>query len=102
MHSCKCSPSSYTAPEDYTEISGHTVTLGPSVSSVSVSVSIVNDSCVEGEEFFYGNLRNPVGPATLAPAKATIVIEDDDRKLLVLEACTASSFPFHIEAMLQL
>ena len=44
----------------------------------------MDDNLVEGEESFFGNLRNPVGPITLSPDRATVTIVDDpaDSELL--------------------
>lgn len=65
------------APEDYTEVTGLTLTFGPSVSSISVPVTIINDSISEGNQTFVGNLGSPVGAVTLSPPTATVTILDD-------------------------
>ena len=64
-------------------MAGQTLTFTPSVSSLTVSVPIINDNITEGEQFFIGNLSNPQGPVTLDPEVATVTIVDDDGKSYV-------------------
>ena len=47
------------------------------MSSIDVPVRIVDDSILEGDQVFFGNLGNPVGPITLNPDIATVTISDD-------------------------
>lgn len=54
------------------------------MSSIDIPVTIVNDSILEGNQLFFGNLGSPVGPITLDPDMATVIISDDapDREFL--------------------
>ena len=69
---------------DYVEETGRTLTFGPVVSCINVSVSIINDDISEGEESFFGNLSSSAGSVTLNPDVANVIIYDDaqDRKCL--------------------
>lgn len=84
--------SSNKAGEDYESVTGLTLIFNSTVTTLAVSVSIVNDDIVEGNQSFFGNLSNPEGPVTLNLAQATVTIEDDDtiRKCLRRndEVCT--------------
>ena len=46
----------------------------------TISVTIINDNVVEGNQSFFGTLGNPVGPVDLDPSQATVTIQDNDRK----------------------
>lgn len=71
---------------DYTEETGLMLAFWPNVSSINVSVNIIDDNVSEGDQFFFGNLNNSVGPVTLVPDMATVTIFDDvlDRKSLYI------------------
>ena len=64
-------------------VKGQNLTFNSIVTSLTVSVPIINDDIAEGEQFFIGQLSNPQGPVTLlSPEVANITIVDDapDRK----------------------
>ena len=62
-------------------MAGQTLTFSSTVTSLTVSVPIINDNITEGDESFFGNLSNPQGPVTLDPEVATVTIQDaGDRK----------------------
>lgn len=69
----------YKAPEDYTERT-LTLTFGPNVSCINVTVTIVDDIFLEGDQSFFGNLSSPVAPIIPDPDVATVTIIDNDRK----------------------
>jgi len=67
-----------TAGSDYTATSG-TLTFNPGVTSQTISVPIINDTTVEGNETFTVTLSGPTGGATSGiPSSATVTIIDDD------------------------
>lgn len=47
------------------------------MTSINISVVIVDDDIVEGNQSLTGNLDSPVGPVLLSPAVATVTITDD-------------------------
>ena len=58
------------------------LTFDPSTSLVPASVPIVDDSAVEIDETFFGNLRLPQGSTAnvmFRPQQALATITDDDR-----------------------
>lgn len=80
---------SHKAQEDYVEVTapGLTLTFGPTVLSINVPVTIVNNSILELNETFVGSLNSIDGAdsaVTLEPDVATVTIFDDarDRKFL--------------------
>ena len=66
-----------TAPADYSATSGRLV-FNPGVTSVPISVPIVNDTEVEANETFKVSLSNPQGGAVVGPGGAFVTIIDDD------------------------
>lgn len=60
------------------------LTFGPGVTTLDVSVLIVDDDLVEVDEMFYGNLRLPEDSTQtrveFAPARANATITNDDSK----------------------
>ncbi len=75
-----------TAPGDYTALSPSTVTFNPGVTSIPVSVTIIDDAAGEGQESFTLNLANAVN-ANLSTVSATGTIIDND-----LSACGIPSY----------
>ncbi|MFK7818047.1 MAG: Calx-beta domain-containing protein [Planctomycetaceae bacterium] len=66
------------AGSDFTGRSG-TLTFQDGVSAATVSIPVLNDNTVEGDESFSITIDNPAGGATLlAPRTATITILDDE------------------------
>jgi hypothetical protein len=68
------------APEDYTAASG-TLTFAPGETAKTVSVAVVGDTLVEGDETFSLVLSGPVNATlagALATATATATISNDD------------------------
>ena len=62
-------------------MTGVILTFNAAVTSLIVSVPIINDTIAEPDQYFFGNLRNPVGPGDLNPDQAMVTIVDDgDRK----------------------
>ena len=62
----------------YTQKSG-TLTFGAGVATQAVSVVISNNTLLDGNQYFYVDLSNPVGGATLsAPSNCTVTVQDDD------------------------
>jgi hypothetical protein len=70
------SPGNASATGDYASTSG-TLTFAPSETAKTVSVSVMGDTLVEGDETFDLVLSNPVN-ATLAGTSATARILNDD------------------------
>ena len=70
----------FAAPSDYTAVSGHTVTFGPSDSVQQVEVRLQSDAICEGNETFRGLLSLPSGSqrVTLGERSAIATILDDD------------------------
>lgn len=67
------------SPADYGEAIG-TLTIADSVTSQTISIPIVDDQEVEGQESFSVALSNPDGGASIGdPGNATVTIEDDDQ-----------------------
>ena len=77
-----------TAPADYTAID-RTLTFSPGVRSLSVPITIVNDTLAEGPETVTLTLSNPVG-AVLATERTTVTltIVDDDIASIQFSAST--------------
>ncbi len=68
-----------TAGSDYSSKSGSLTWADGDTSDKSFSVSITNDSAVEGNETFTVGLSSPSGGATLgSPSTATVTIVDDE------------------------
>ncbi len=67
---------SATEPSDYTSTSG-TLTFAPGETSMTISVPLIDDELVEGDETFSVQLSAAVG-ADLADASATATIINDD------------------------
>ncbi|HEY6166600.1 MAG TPA: Calx-beta domain-containing protein, partial [Verrucomicrobiae bacterium] len=65
------------ASADYQSRSG-TLTFGPGITSRTITVPIVNDTGIEGEEFFQIRLFSPGGGATLGLTNMTVLILDDE------------------------
>ena len=66
-----------TAGSDYTATSG-TLTFNPGVTSQTISVPIINDTTVEGNETFTVTLSGPVNATLGATTTHTYTINDDD------------------------
>jgi hypothetical protein len=66
-----------TAGSDYTATSG-TLTFNPGVTSQTISVPIINDTVVEGDETFTVTLSGPVNATLGATATHTYTINNDD------------------------
>jgi hypothetical protein len=62
---------------DYTNTSG-TLSFGPGVTSRTISVPLINDSTVDGNNDFTLTLSNPVSAAIGANTNATVTIRDND------------------------
>jgi hypothetical protein len=71
---------SATAGSDYTGVSGTlTWSKDDAGKTKSFTISITNDSTVEGTEWFFVVLTNPVNAALTYPAGAIVYITDDDK-----------------------
>ena len=70
--------------DDFTGISDMLLLFGESTQSVSVNISIADDTIFEGTEIFQASLTlvDPFNPTviTVSPSLANISIEDDDSK----------------------
>ena len=73
----------YVAPADYQAVT-RTITFSSSVSTVSVTVTIFDDSILESTENFVGNLTDPQSQTgiSLTPSIANVNIMDNDGKLI--------------------
>ena len=72
-------PSSAASAFDYSPANGTLAWENGDAAPKSFTVSIINDTLVEGPETFFVTLNSPTGGATLgAPATATVTITDDD------------------------
>ena len=73
----------YVAPADYQAVT-RTITFSSSVSTVSVTVTIFDDSILESTENFVGNLTDPQSQTgiSLTPSIANVNITDNDGKLI--------------------
>jgi hypothetical protein len=69
-------------PGDYAETTG-TVTFGAGQTLRSITVPIVDDGFVEGDEFFVVTLSNPGGRATLGATDDTHVTIVDDEMIFI-------------------
>ena len=69
-------PFFFSAPSDY-EGTQQLLTFSPTILSVQVPVTIFNDSIVEGDETFFGNLDARGQPANTNPAVASVLITED-------------------------
>ena len=69
-----------TAPADYTAIVGGHVTLGSGTSSQKVTVFIINDDHLEGNEKFTAQLVFQVidPQVVIQPPMTRVIIRDDD------------------------
>ena len=69
-----------TAPADYTAIVRDRVTLGSGTSSQTVTVRIINDDRLEGNEDFTARLVFDVfdRQVLIQPPMTTVIIRDDD------------------------
>jgi len=69
-----------TAPDDFTEVSSLLLVFNQSTTTVTVSISIVDDTTVEAREMFQASLTlvDPLRPdvITVSPSLADIFIED--------------------------
>ena len=75
----------YVAPADY-QPEARTITFSSSVSNVSITITIVDDSILESTENFLVNLADPqsqIGVSTM-PNTANVDIVDNDGKLIDL------------------
>ena len=66
-----------TQGEDYVPVIG-TLTFGDGQDSMLITVPIIQDSYVEGDEAFAVRLLDPTGGATLETDLTTVTIDDDD------------------------
>lgn len=86
------------APEDYLEESGLTLTFNSTVLSINISVAVIDDNIVEGNQSFFGNLLHPVGPVTLDPDVTTVTIVDDPQECkylcIIIEINLAHGQPY--------
>lgn len=67
-----------TAGSDYTNTSGD-LTFGPTVTSRTFDVPVIDDSLVEGNETFTVKLTAPTGATLGSPSIATVTIVDNDQ-----------------------
>ena len=69
------------APVDYTSTT-NTLTFGPTVTRLPVTIPITDDNVVESIENFFANLdlTTPGANVVINPATTEIRIDDDDRK----------------------
>ena len=69
-----------TAPADYTAIARDRVTLGSGTSSQTVTVPIINDNHLEGDENFTARLVFKVfdPQVVIQPPMTRVIIRDDD------------------------
>ena len=78
-----------TAGSDYIAVTAQTVTVAAGKRSVSVPVTIIDDTDEEPDETFMLSLSNPTNSATLSPspqAEATITANDQPRRVQNLQA----------------
>ena len=66
------------AGQDYTAVSGGTVTFNPGETSKNASVTILDDSLAEGNETFSLTISNPVNAVLTTATKATGTIQDNE------------------------
>ena len=71
---------------DYAAISDLAVTFAPDETVKMVSVTIINDEVLEGEESFSGQLSLPSGSTgvVIGQRESTATIEDEDGELRLL------------------
>ena len=69
-------PFFFSVPSDY-ERTEQLLTFSPTILSVQVPVTIINDSIVEEDETFFGNLDARGQPANTDPAIASVLITED-------------------------
>ena len=73
-------PNSLLAPGDYAAVISQPLLFNPNITSVSVSIPIIDDDLDEENEYFFANLDyDTVRPnVMLDPNVTRIVIEDND------------------------
>ena len=75
---------------DYLEVDT-LLTFGPTVSTISVPITIINDLVDEPQQEFEADLELiTVSNVVIAPSIATVIIEDDDGEwlhILIASAC---------------
>ena len=76
----------YVAPADY-QAEARTITFSSTVSTVSISVTIFDDSILESTENFLVNLADPQSQTgvSIMPSTANVNIIDNDGKLIDLK-----------------
>ena len=83
-----------TAGSDYTAVTNQTLSFaGTTDETQEFTVTIMNDSLVEGPETFVVSLSNPTGGGTggiVATATATLTITDDDTATVTLSDATVN------------
>jgi choice-of-anchor B domain-containing protein len=75
--------SSAAAGSDYTTAAGTLTWIGGDMDDKVITIPLINDTAVEGEETFQVTLANAGGDATLEGSPSlTVTIEDDDRVIV--------------------
>jgi chitinase len=78
------SNSSAAAPDDYTATSG-IVTFAPGSTSQTITVPVIGDSAVEGDEGFFVTLTNAVNAAVADSSASGTIFNDDSTRLIVID-----------------
>ena len=60
------------------------LTFTLNVTEISISIAITDDELVEIDENFFGELTTDAGAVTIDPARAEVIILDNDSKFLKL------------------